>query len=473
MSATELSRRINRREVSSREVVQVHIDRLSQTNKQTHAVVHSRFETALSEADWWDQQIRTRRTRNAPLAGVPCTIKESVALEGMPNTAGHHKRVGILASRDAVTVSRLRRAGAIPIGVTNTSELCMWMETNNRVYGRTNNPYHPDRIVGGSSGGEGAVVASGSSPFGLGSDIGGSIRMPAFFCGVFGHKPSGGLVPGSGQYPAPSNDAWRYLTTGPLCRRAEDLMPVTHILAGPDGQDPGCAQSDLRHLDSVRLRGLRVLCADSIGLRRISQDLRQAQHRAANVLEQNGAHVTYTQFPALERSLGLWANLMSAAAEVSFAEILTGHAAPSLVKLMWDWVTNRSIHTIPAVALAAIERVIGNIPKNILELRRVQTDLRTELANAIGAKGVLLFPPYTRVAPRHGMPLLTPLDWVYTAIFNVMEFPVTQAPTGLNHQGLPLGVQIASSPGNDHITIAVARVLEDALGGWQPPSTRL
>lgn len=470
MSATELARRIRNREVSAREVVQTHINRLLQVNSQIRAVVHSRFELALCEADRWDKQIGAKRVNNAPLAGVPCTIKESFALKGMPNTAGHHKRIGLIATEDAVTVSRLRRAGAIPIGVTNTSELCMWMETNNHVYGRTNNPYDSNRIVGGSSGGEGAAVASGASPFGLGSDIGGSIRMPAFFCGVFGHKPSGGMVPGTGQYPAPSNEAWRYLTTGPLCRRAEDLMPLMQTLSGPDGRDPGCSRSNLSSPDSVRWKGLRVLLADSNGLRRVSSDIRESQKRAATILEQHGADVVLREFPALERSLDLWANLMSAAADVRFGEILTGHVSPPLVKLLWDWVMRRSIHTIPAIALTAIERAIGKFPRNILELRRTQNELREELTNAIGTNGVLLFPPYTRAAPRHLMPLLTPIDWVYTAIFNVMEFPVTQAPTGLNRNGLPVGVQIVSFTGNDHLTIAVAHLLEKALGGWYPPA---
>jgi fatty acid amide hydrolase 2 len=136
-----------------------------------------------------------------PLHGVPCTIKECFALVGHAADVGLPARVGLRPSADAPAVTRLRDAGAIPVGVTNVSELCMWMESFNRVYGRTNNPYDPSRIVGGSSGGEGAIVGSGASLFGLGSDVGGSIRMPAFFNGVFGHKCSAGLIPNSGQYP--------------------------------------------------------------------------------------------------------------------------------------------------------------------------------------------------------------------------------------------------------------------------------
>ena len=163
---------------------------------------------------------------------MPCTIKENFAFVGTPQASGLLARAHIINDHDAPAVARLRAAGAIPLGVTNTSELCMWMESFNKVYGITNNPYDPTRTVGGSSGGEGAIIGSGASPFGLGADVGGSIRMPAFFNGVFGHKPSPLLIPNDGQYPAATGEADRILGTGPLCRRAEDLELLVRVLAG-------------------------------------------------------------------------------------------------------------------------------------------------------------------------------------------------------------------------------------------------
>src|SRR6185503_363040 len=154
-------------------------------------------------------------------------------------------RKGRLATQDAVAVARLRAAGAIPLGVTNVSELCMWMESDNRVYGRTNNPYDQARTVGGSSGGEGAIIGAGGAPFGVGSDIGGSIRIPAAFCGVVGHKPSGRLVPNTGQFPPAEGPANAYLGTGPLVRRVRDVWPLLRVMAGPDGHDPVCAPATL------------------------------------------------------------------------------------------------------------------------------------------------------------------------------------------------------------------------------------
>src|SRR3954451_9405936 len=178
---------------------------------------------------------------------------------GMPNCAGLVSRRDWRSTENAPTVQRLLDAGLIVLGVTNTPELCLWIETENRTYGRTNNAYDPLRAAGGSSGGEGAAVGSGGSPIGLGADIGGSIRLPAFFNGVFGHKPSPGLVTNEGQYPVAEGEALRLLSTGPLCRRAEDLMPVLRILAGPDGDGLGDPAD-------VGVEGLEVVVVEGDGV---------------------------------------------------------------------------------------------------------------------------------------------------------------------------------------------------------------
>ncbi|HZS36055.1 MAG TPA: amidase, partial [Polyangia bacterium] len=289
-SATELAASIRRRELSSRAVVEAHIARIVEVNPRLNAMVADRFTAARADADAADEAVRAGGDL-PQFHGVPCSIKESIALAGMPLTSGLVARKAVTADGDATTVARLKRAGAIPLGVTNVSELCMWMETNNRVYGRTNNPYDPKRIVGGSSGGEGAIVGAGGTPFGLGADIGGSIRMPAFFNGVFGHKATGGLVPGTGQYPIAENQALRYLTTGPLCRRAEDLMPLLRVLAGPDGFDAGCEARTLGDPGAVRLDELHVLDVEDNGKTPVADDLRAARRRAVEALRARGARV--------------------------------------------------------------------------------------------------------------------------------------------------------------------------------------
>ncbi|MEK6606850.1 MAG: amidase family protein, partial [Myxococcota bacterium] len=309
--------------------------------------MRDRFAQARDEARAADARVQAAPAEDLPpLHGVPCTIKECFALTGMPNSSGLVARRGVIAQSDATTVARLRRAGAIPLGVTNVSELCMWMETHNRVYGRTRNPYDPSRIVGGSSGGEGAIVGAGGSPFGLGSDIGGSIRMPAFFCGVFGHKPTGGLVPGTGQYPLADEGARRYLTTGPLARRAEDLMPLLRILAGPDGEDGGCTPMPLGDPADVPIEGLRVLSVADDGLGRVSADLREAQERAARALEARGAIVERARIRELRWSLGIWSSMLGTASDTPFSQLL-GNGTPVRVGYeLARFVARRSPHTL-------------------------------------------------------------------------------------------------------------------------------
>jgi fatty acid amide hydrolase 2 len=257
-SAVDLATAIRGGELTAREVVDAHIALIERRNPAVNAVVATRFEAARAEADAIDERVAEGSGDElGPLAGVPCTIKESFAVAGMPNTSGLLARKDVIAEHPATAVSRLQAAGAIVLGVTNTSELTMWIESENRVWGLTNNAYDPSRTAGGSSGGEGAAVGSGFAPIGLGSDIGGSIRLPAFFNGVFGHKPSGGLVPHSGHYPSPNERGAAMLGIGPLTRRAEDLMPFLRAVAGPDGLALDVRDVELGEHRGVARRHLR------------------------------------------------------------------------------------------------------------------------------------------------------------------------------------------------------------------------
>ncbi|MDG1479569.1 MAG: amidase [Myxococcota bacterium] len=466
LSGTALASLIRRGEVSSREVVAAHIAQIESVNPVLNAVVADRFEAALAEADEADAR---RGGDVGPLNGVPCTIKECFALTGMPNASGLVARAGVRAVSDAAAVARLRAAGAIPMGVTNTSELCMWMETNNRLYGRTNNPYDPRRIVGGSSGGEGAIIGSGASPLGIGSDVGGSIRMPAFFNGVFGHKPTGGLIPNTGQYPAiETASGSRYLTTGPLCRRAEDLMPLVRILAGPDGVDPGCQVLPLSDPAAVDLSGVRVLTVPDDGLLSVCAELRQAQADAASSLAERGARIEEIRFPRLKSATDIWSAMLGEASTVPFRDSLYRGEDRTRTALL-RWMLGGGVYTLPAILLAGLERLTDAFPARAERFIAEGRALRRALDEALGADGLLLYPSHPTPAPRHYVPLTRPISWVYTAILNVMELPVTQVPLGLDAKGMPLGVQVVGAHGADHRTIAAALALETDLGGWVPP----
>ncbi|XP_050821485.1 fatty-acid amide hydrolase 2 isoform X3 [Gopherus flavomarginatus] len=439
LSARQLARRIRRQQVKCTDVVQAYIKRIEEINPLVNAVVKSRFDAALQEAHHVDKLLSEGHgdedslQEKFPFLGVPFTVKEAFALHGMPNTSGLVSRRNLISTSDALVVSRLKQAGAIPLGVTNCSELCMWYESSNKVYGRTNNPYDLQRIVGGSSGGEGCVLGAACSVIGVGSDIGGSIRMPAFFNGVFGHKPTTGVVPNDGQFPNALGVRTEFLCTGPMCRYAEDLEPMLRVMAGPGVRK-------LKLDEKVLLEKVKFYCMEhdggSVFVSPVDREILQAQRKEAQL----------------------------------FTDLLGDHGKP--VWPLWElmkWFLGMSLHTIPAIALALTEKLMKLNPGGNAKLVSMGHNLRTEMMNLLGTDGMLLYPSHPIVAPKHYFPLGMPFNFVYTAIFNVLGLPVTQCPLGLSSEGLPLGIQVVAGPHNDHLTLAMARYLEKAFGGWVCP----
>src|SRR4051794_34107601 len=451
-SALELAAAIRAGELTSRQVVDAHIARLEAAQPRPGAIAVPLFDRARAAADAADASPTDR-----PLHGVPCTIKESFACEGLPNAAGLVSRRDVRAEADAPTVASLRAAGAIPLGLTNTSELCMWIESTNKLYGRTSSAYDGRRTAGGSSGGEGAAVGSGGSPFGLGSDIGGSGRIPAFFNGVFAHKPTPGLISNEGQFPAAEGGAERVLTPGPICRRAEDLMPVLEILAGHELAEPG----------EVDVAGLDVVVVEGDGVLPVSRRVAGGLQRAAGALQALGARVRTKRVRRLRTAFNVYLAELSAANETTFAALLGGDEGPVRLR---EALRRGAPHTAMSRVILAAEHVQHLVPAGQTErMREAGRKLSERLTDLIG-DGVLLYPPHPWVAPRHGWTLALPMAVAYTAVFNLMESAVTEVPVGLDDRGLPLGVQVVARPGADHVTIAVAAALERALGGWVDPA---
>lgn len=468
LSGKKLAELIRKREVTSEEVVRVHIEHIKKVNSALNAVIRERFEEAIREAKKVDDHLRGNPEEVPPYYGVPCTIKESFAFKGMPNSGGLYSRKDHIAKEDAPTVERLKRAGAIPLGITNVPELCMWMETYNTIYGRTNNAYDRRRIPGGSSGGEGAIIGAGGSPFGLGSDLGGSIRLPAFFNGIFGHKPTSGLIPNTGQFPCTDGDALRFLSPGPLARRAEDLMPLLKILSGPDGKDPFCREVELREPGEVLLEKVRVYSIEDNGLIPVHRSLKEAQRKCAEYLKRRNLKVEKVRIKALRASFLIWSAMLNSAQKTPFRVLMGGGKAINPYFELIRWIAGVSKHTLPGILLS-ISETFGRWRLMMKRYLRMGEALREELEDLLGKDGILLYPSYSRPAPFHNRPLLTPIDFCYTAIFNVLGFPATQVPLGLSEEGVPLGIQVVSAPGNDHLTIRIALELEREFGGWKPP----
>jgi fatty acid amide hydrolase 2 len=473
-SAVQLAHAIQRREVSAMQVLDAHIELLERAQPRLNAIVADCFDQARAQAHAVDQRIgaaalRGRTPQNLPpLLGVPFTVKESIALEGMPNSAGLLARRDFRPRKNATAVERLIHAGAIPVGVTNTSELTLWIESANPLYGRTNNPYDPRRTAGGSSGGEGAAVGSGGSVFGVAADIGGSIRIPAMFCGVFGHKASAGLIPTTGVWPASSGGAARLLAVGPITRRAEDLLPLLKIMAGPDGMDTETTRMELDSPGNVSLDGLLVTVVEDSWIAPMSRELRDARERAAGALASAGARVRSV-------SLRSWRTaLLPFLAALQDTGSDSTRVAPLLVEAGEQGTNLRSLlfgpgnHTLPTRLTMLAEALPARAPSREQLLARSR-ELADELIDAIG-DGVLLHPAHFSVAPRHRRTYGRPWVVMPAAIFNLAGVPVTEVPMGLGSAGLPLGVQVAAAHGADHLSIAIALELEAVFGGWVPPA---
>jgi len=470
-SATDLARAIRTQETSSRDVVEAHIERLEHMHERINAVVVNRYDAARADADAADALVAHTADVDdlPPFLGVPCTIKESIAMAGMPNCAGLVSRQTLRSNENAPTVQRMIDAGAIPLGVTNTPELCLWIETENRQYGRTNNAYSANRTAGGSSGGEGAAVGSGGSPLGLGADIGGSIRVPAFFNGVFGLKPSPGLVPSTGQFPTTETAvAAKMLTIGPIVRRAEDLMPMLRVIAGPDGIDPYAREATIGDPADVSLADTKILLSEDASYVPVSRELRAARLRAAEALERAGTKVETISLRSMRRALELYLAVLKLEAGVSVAELITAEGSDRIT--LRSGLRRKGPHTRALRLLIMSEWMTGKAPQGRLRKAAAAREaFAKEMVAAIG-DGVLLHPTHPRVAPRHGRTVGKPWLLTTTAVFNLAAVPVAQIPLGLNARGLPLGVQAAAGPDRDHVAVAVALELERAFGGWVAPS---
>jgi fatty acid amide hydrolase 2 len=466
-SAVTLARWVRQKKLSPIDLVDVHIARTEAVNPALNAVVAERFDRARAEARALERRIaRSRDELDLPLLGLPYTAKEYIAAEGMSYTGGIWSRRHVRADSDAETVRRLARAGAILLGISNVPEGGLWMETYNTVYGRTNNPWNLRHTAGGSSGGEGAIVAASGVAFGLGADVGGSIRIPAAFCGCVGHKPTGRMIPNTGFFPEATGELGAYLCCGPLVRRTEDVLPIVRALAGPDGVDPVTRTLPIGHCEDIDLRDVTVHPLPGPGGVWVRESMLHALHQAADVLRDAGCRVDPLGRP-LRDAFPIWSAMMSLAGGPDYADVLGGDRPLAPFRELVRLALGRSRHTLPAVLVVALEVLTAPLTGRKQQFVAAGKALQAELEALLGDRGVLLFPSYTRPAPRHGVALLTPFDFVCTGLFNVLEFPATAVPLGFTADGLPLSVQVIARRGNDHLTVAVAAALERALGGWR------
>jgi fatty acid amide hydrolase 2 len=469
LPAVELARRVRTQQVSPTELLEVHIERIESVNARLNALVADNFAAARRRAAEIEADLEQGRADpNAPFLGVPFTVKELIGVRGQPNTGGVPARAGIFAEQDSPLVRRLRDAGGIVLGVTNVSAAGIWLESHNRVYGRTNNPHSVSRTAGGSSGGEAAIIAAGGSPMGIGADIGGSIRNPCFFNGIYGHKPSAGLLPSTGHWPPAEGQRGRFCVSGPMARSVADLEAMMEVFSPADDPYRDKGRARFSTMPAPDPGAVTVYYFESNGLTPVSAAVKRSINEAVSALEKRGHRVEAWRPKGIWRAAELWMCLVSRSSEDSVRALLGDGIPISCAKEWGKTALGRSNLPLYALIMASLERVGRSSEKRFVQLREHARRLREEIESKLDGRGVLVCPVYPQQAPRHNHPLLSPLAFSYCGIFNVLELPATAVPTRTWPGGLPVGVQIVGRRFDDALTLAMAALVEENTGGFRP-----
>lgn len=502
-SANELARLIAEGDISVAEVVEAHIARIEQVNSQLNAVVVKRFEQARAEAIAADEA-RRRGEPLGPLHGVPITTKDALDVAGLPSTYGLRGRAQLIADRDDPYVARLRQAGAIILGKTNVSQFLLYTESDNPLYGRTNNPWNVKRTPGGSSGGEAAIIAAGGSALGLGSDIGGSIRVPSAFCGIAGLKPTAGRLDDGTFFGISLGQRAIVSQVGPLARTVDDVALALEVLNGGTNPDivPSRPLGDPGQVDVSRLR---VAYYTDDGTLSTALSVRRAVTEAAGALAGRGAQVVEWHPPEASRAMDLFFGVLSADGAQSARELSRRDKVdPRIGQLIFLARRSRlSLSVLGALLRAMGQRRASTMLRNfghrqtahywrlVEEIeayrRRFQQALDTDDG---GPFDLVICPPYAIPAFPHGLSKDLVTAGAYAVIYNVLGYPAGSVPVSrvredeavarkrsldgqeraaraaeLGSVGLPVGAQVVARPWQDHLVIAAMKVIEEAARG--------
>ena len=461
LSAIEMADGVRSGNISPVDLVEAHLERIEALNPRLNAFTHVDHDGARSAA----QLSAQRLARGEParrLEGVPISMKSSIAVRGFPWECGSELRRGMTADADAPVVERLKAAGAILLGNTNAPEFLMAWETNNKLYGHTDNPWDLQRTAGGSSGGESAAIAARLSAGGIGSDGGGSIRVPAHFTGICGLKPTPGRVPATGHFPVSAGPFAPIGVVGPMARTVEDTRRFFEIVAGPDDGDPFAAPVPVRIPSDDEVRKLKIGVFEDDRRTPVTPQTRKAVRIAATTLEEQGFTVEEFRPDNLDEIRELWWNLFGRAGRFVIEPMIEGHEehlSPTFVQFM-EYARESEPLT--------LDDFMGTL------LRR--DAYRQHLFEQMREFPILLCPVAAVQAFRHGEREWTIdgkqvqyLDaWSYTEWFNLTGNPAMAVPVDVSAD-LPVGVQIVGRCWEEESVLAVAAKLEEALGKFPSP----
>jgi len=457
-SIAEVSTRIRAKQLSPVELLDSQLARIAALQPKLNAFAHLDPDAARAAALSATKQL-SRHTPLGPLHGIPVTVKSCIEVDGWPNPAGSLLRANEIPSRSATIVDRLRTAGAILIGSTNTPEFLMAYETDNRLTGRTSNPWNFEHSSGGSSGGEAAAIAAGLSFGGIGSDGGGSIRVPAHFCGICGLKPTPGRIPSTGHFP-PGNNSYGWVgVVGPLGRTVADVRALFNILAGPDADDALTVPAPLQEISAEAGRNTRIGILDTSSVGPATPESLAAVARAAKLLEQTGFHVEPFKIHSLDRALDLWWFFFGTFISQLFAQAVAGKES-QLSPIFVDYMN--------------AARVASPIPMLEFVAKSAARDFeRARILKAMEEVPVLLSPVSTTPAFSHGegtwrSPYGYRETMRHSQWLNLAGLPGLTIPISTSSDGLPIGVQLIGRPFSEELLLSVAESLELARGPWQP-----
>ena len=457
-----MARQIRERKISPVELVEVHLAKIERLNPELNAFVQVDGNRVRREARAAEFAVMSGESLG-PLHGVPISIKSSIEVKGLVCEAGTRLREGFKARQDAPLVARLRGAGAIVLGVTNTPELLMAWETDNLLRGRTNSPWDLECTPGGSSGGEAAGIAAGMSAGGVGSDGGGSIRVPAHFSGICGLKPTPGRVPSTGHFP-PSGGPFALIgVVGPMARTVGDLKAMFEVMQGPDDGDACAAPVPLRWPNEEEGRRLEIGYFEDDGRTPVTPETRAAVRTAAEALRQSGFEVEAFRPEGLEEARELWKKFFVKVGGMLIGPMFTGREQDQspVLRQFLEW--------------SAAEPELTR--DSLLEAWIRRDTLRSEFLAQMRRYPILLCPAAAIPAFRHGErswqidgKTVQYLDaWSYTEWFNLLGNPAAVVPVSHSADGLPIGVQIVGRPWEEEHVLAVAAALENECKAWKIP----
>jgi len=458
-----MAEQIRLKKISPIELVEAHLNRIEKLNPKLKAFVQVDSERALRQARNAEAAM-ARNDELGPLHGVPISIKSSIDVAGMRCEAGTRLRMGHIAQTDASLVARLRKAGAIILGVTNTPELLMAWETDNLLYGCTNNPWDLSRTAGGSSGGEAAAIASGCSAGGVGSDGGGSIRVPAHFCGICGLKPTPGRIPATGHYPQSVGPFALLGVVGPMARTVADLKLLFEIMQGPDIGDPSAAPVPLRWTDRSSFKKTRIGYFEDDGRTPVTSETRSAVRKAAEALCHAGFEVVPFRPDGLEKARQLWWNIFGLAGGMLLGPLTRGHESElsPILKEFSGWVGAETPHTAQSLLDTWIDRDL--VRMQIFEQMEKFPILLCPVAS------IPAFPHSERSWQVEGKTVKYLDAWSYCEWFNLLGMPAATVPVAQSSDGLPIGVQIIARPWQEELVLGMSEAVETARPGFiEPP----